>query len=372
MSTVLAVLILVTALYSSEIVNVQLSDGEILKGKLRLPENQKHPSRLVIFIHGTGPSTYLDRRKIGGVDFNYYDLFGEEFNRRGIGFFSYNKRGVAISDKPPLYYEIDREKFKKAVPSIETEDLSMAIEFLRKDPRLKKAKIILLGWSEGTIIASMLAGIKENRITALLLAGYAHENMADIIKWQFSGESSMVNLNKAFDKDGDRKISSAEYIGKDRAAAAMRTRGLKNAKFEQLDIDKDSFISAKDFGKILEPRYKLLSEKIEQNDGEWIWKNYFRVSTNWLGEHFQLEANKTRLLREKKPIFVFHGTDDASTDIYGVYRLSKSFAERGKTNLRTYVFKGHNHDLNFLSWAVRKKMPEGIRMIFDVSERMIN
>ena len=283
-------------------------------------------------------------------------------------FFSYSKRGVDISDVPPSFDKVDREKFKKVVPSVEVKDLASVIKFLRDDKRLKRTKIVLLGWSEGTIIASMVAEDKKNAVSALFLAGYVHENMFDVIKWQYSGASSMIMLRRAFDKDADGNITKEEYESYDPAAVSMRTKRLQNVKFDQLDIKKDDLLNAKDFGLLAEPGYKLVLEKIKANDEDWIWKNYFRVSIGWLNEHLQLEANKTRLLRLKLPIFIFHGEDDASCDVNGVYDLKEQFSRLKKNNLRTFVFKEHNHDLNFLNWAEGKKMPEGIKEIFRMSE----
>lgn len=291
------------------------------------------------------------------------NLIGEE-----LPFFSYSKRGVEIGDSPPMFDKVDREKFKKVVPSVEVKDLASVIRFIRSDKRLKRTKIVLLGWSEGTIIASMVAEDKKNAVSALFLAGYVHENMFDVIKWQYSGASSMVMLSRAFDRDADGNITKDEYESDDPAAISMRTKRLQNAKFELLDNNRDSLLNAKDFGQLAEPGYKLVLEKIKTNDEDWIWKNYFRVSIERLNEHFKLEANKTRLPRLKLPIFIFHGEDDASCDVKGVYDLKEQFSILKKNSLRTFVFKEHNHDLNFLNWAVSKKMPDGIKKIFEVSE----
>lgn len=367
----LAAMISVTlsiTIYSSEIVKVKLFDGETLTGKLQLPSDAGKIKEIVIFIHGTGPGTYLDRRVIGGVDFNYFDVFADEFNKRGIAFFSYSKRGVEVADEPPMFEKVDRETFKKVVPSIEVKDIASTIKFLRKNKRLKKAKIVLLGWSEGTVIAAKVAEDKKNKVAALFLAGYVHENMFDVIKWQYSGASSMIILRKAFDKNEDGSLSKEEFESEDKAAESMRKGRLQNAKFEQLDINKDNFINAKDFGQLVEPTYKLILEKIEAKDEDWIWKNYFHISIEWLNEHFKLEANKTRLLRLRIPIYIFHGEEDANTDVNGVYDLKERFVKNKKTSLQAFVFKEHNHDLNFLNWAVGKKMPEGIKKIFEVSE----
>ncbi|WP_423130149.1 hypothetical protein [Gaoshiqia sp. Z1-71] len=66
--------------YSSEIVSVTLSDNEIIKGKLELPKDSSNVSLCIIFIPGTGPNTYLNKREFGNVTFNYFDLFAQEFH----------------------------------------------------------------------------------------------------------------------------------------------------------------------------------------------------------------------------------------------------------------------------------------------------
>ncbi len=112
---------------------------------------------------------------------------------------------------PPTYDLVDREKYKKVLPHTEVADIETVLRYLQADKRLKKVPITLLAWSEGTILAGMLADNKKNNIRALFLAGYAHENLSDIIKWQFSGESSMININKYFDTNHDGVVSRTEY-----------------------------------------------------------------------------------------------------------------------------------------------------------------
>lgn len=99
------ILLLIAVVFSNcvfgeEIVKIKLSDRESIDGRLKLPSDNDKIPLLVVFVHGTGPNTYLNKRKIGNLEFNYYDLFAEEFNKRGIGFFTYNRRGVEIGDTP--------------------------------------------------------------------------------------------------------------------------------------------------------------------------------------------------------------------------------------------------------------------------------
>src|SRR6476620_8197547 len=136
MKAILAVLVtlfIVTLTNASEIIKFQLFDGEIVDGKLSLPAETTKIKELVIYIHGTGPGTYDNHRKFGTLELNYCDYFANEFNRRGIGFFSYNKRGVTLGTDPPMYDKVDREKFRRAVPSVEVRDIATFISTLRKN-----------------------------------------------------------------------------------------------------------------------------------------------------------------------------------------------------------------------------------------------
>jgi pimeloyl-ACP methyl ester carboxylesterase len=354
----------------SRILKVRLTDGDTMTCKLDVPENQKAIRELVIFVHGTGPGTYLDRRKIAGVEFNYFDLFTSELNKKGIAFCTYNRRGVSITNTPPTFDTIDRVKYKKYLPSVESEDIATVIRYLKKEKQLAKAEIVLLGWSEGTIIAPIIAQNKKNGVAALLLAGYANENIPELIRWQNSGASSIVNIRKYFDADSNKIITREEYESKDSITTAVRMRAFKNTPFSYLDVNKDSVITAEDFGLLNKKRLEKIEEAFNSGDDDWIWDNYFRVTTQWYQEHKTLEPNKTALLKLDIPIYIFQGVDDGNTPVEGTYDIQKRFSEAGKTNLQCYIFRGHNHDLNYTEWPFRKTISPGLTKIFEVADSL--
>jgi pimeloyl-ACP methyl ester carboxylesterase len=216
----------------------------------------------------------------------------------------------------------------------------------------------------------MVALDKSNKVDALLLAGYANENMSDIIKWQYSGGSSMVNLRKYFDADSDKVISRAEYESTDAMATSMRTKAFKNTPFTILDVTRDSVLASDDFGLLNKSSYDKIMAAFDNGDDEWIWKNYFRVTTKWFNEHKTLEANKTSLLKLDIPIYIFEGLDDASAPAEGAYDIQKRFSKAGKTNLKCYFFKGHNHDLNYTDWPFKKSISPGLSKIFEVADSL--
>jgi pimeloyl-ACP methyl ester carboxylesterase len=363
----LVLVIFPTVLYSKEIINIKLSDGEKIKGRLMLPPDSNNVPLIVIFVHGTGPNTYLNKRKIGNVEFNYFDLFADEFNKRGIGFFTYNRRGVEIGTNAPYYDEIDSLKYTRYLPSAEAKDVESMISYFRHEKRFKNSKVVLLGCSEGTIIASMVADRKAQKIDGLMLFGYANDNLSDIIKWQFSGKPSIITIGKYFDANKDDLIDRAEYESTDKLPSAVRNQAFQNASFDRMDTTKDNVIDYRDFEiKSYSYYHKLLSMMDYGND-TWIWNNYFRITSSWLKEHFSLEANKTRLLRIDIPIYIFQGVEDASVPVEGTYNIESEFNKTGKTNLKCFIFEGHNHDLNYLKWPFEKTISEGLTKIFDTA-----
>ena len=362
LATTLSVSSIQAQTFSSELKTITLSDGETTTARLCLPENGQ-TNTIVVAVHGTGPHTYLVRRQ----GFNFYDVLASGFCEKGVGFFTYNRRGVDLGETPPWFDTVDSLKHSKYLPHIEVVDIETMITSLKKDERFTNCKIILYGLSEGTILASMVAERKNVKIDALFLHGYAHDNMFDIIKWQNTGEGVMTLINSIFDKNEDKVVDREEYESDDPIIARYRTHLFQNMTFDAVDVVKDNVIDIKDIRKMREPFQELLMSKIAENDGNWIWNNYVRITVGWLREHFALEPNKTRLLRIDIPIYVFHGTEDANVPVESVYDLEVRFKTNVKSNLKIFVFDKHNHDLNFQDWLTKKTFSEGLQKIFDTS-----
>jgi len=53
-----------------------------------------------------------------------------------------------------------------------------------------------------------------------------------------------------------------------------------------------------------------------------------------------------------------------------ICRLRARFDKAGKKNLHEYVFKGHNHDLNYQDWIAKGEISEGIKKMFETAEAL--
>ncbi len=347
---------------SSEIVHIKSFDDYTLTGKLDLPEGAQSVSTLVIFVPGTGPNTYDNKRKTGTIEFNYYDLFAQELAKRQVGFFRYNTRGVEEGSEPPTYDTINREEYKKYTPQNQAQDIEVMITELKKNEKLKNAKIVLLGWSEGTIIAPLVAERNNVEISSLMLAGYCNEKMQDIIEWQLSGESSMIFYCQYFDTNLDGIVTKEEFKADPYGITKSVLGGVK---FKDLDINKDNKLSSADFYSLLTESRERILKAIEQNDGDWIWNNYYHITTEWLSGHAKLEANKDRLPKLAIPVNIFHGVSDQNVPVKGVYNIFDAYKANGKTNLNAFIFINNNHDLNYQMYPMNGMISAGLRQIFD-------
>jgi hypothetical protein len=190
-----------------------------------------------------------------------------------VALFSYNRRGCETGDTPPLFIKVDSAKYAKYTPFKEAEDVETMISFLRKDQRFAECKIFLYGLSEGTIIASLVA----DHVDALLLHGYAHENMYDIIRWQDEGHGIMRIANSIFDKNGDKGISREEYEAEEELIRS-KTYLFHDLSFDSLDVVKNGFIDIDDIAKMRMPFHEELMKRVTNNDWFWIRSNYFNIT----------------------------------------------------------------------------------------------
>ena len=347
---------------SSEIMEIESFDGYLLKGRLVIPRGKKETDKLVILVNGSGPNTYINRR----TGFNFYDTFSDEFSKLGIALFSYNTRGVDLGNDPPLYNIINKEEYQTYLPLNQVEDIYCMINAIKENERLKNCKIYLLGLSEGTIIAPLVAEKYPDKVDGLFLWGYVNQNMKDVLVWQNTGGPSMVWYRAHFETDEHGRISRESYESDPNNVIASV---LQNNTFERIDNNNDGFITEEDFAVLWKDivGYNLedLLNSIERRDDEWLRKNYgggiLPLTSAWFLEHFTLRSNMEVLPGLDLPIYIFHGTLDQNVDVREVYKINEKFQELDKNNLTINVFENHNHDLNFNV----QQISAGIQAIFD-------
>lgn len=345
-----------------EIITITAHDGLKFEGKLRVPEG-KTADKLVIYINGSGPNTYDNKRQAGDVTFNYHDLFAEQFTQEGIAYFSYNTRGVTVGNEAPYFAEIDETAYQTYLPLNQVKDVEAIIRHLKADSRLQNAKVILLGWSEGTMIAPLVALGGEVQVDALFLAGYCNETMADILEWQLTGGSSMVNVGAYLDNDGDGTVTKAEYEADPFQVTAQF--GI----FEELDINSDDEIDQTDFEQMLKETHDETFRAFDGGDDLWLKENYgVRLTSAWFQAHRKLPPNRETMPQLSLPVYIFQGTIDANVPVEQSREIADAFQTAGKSNLHLLEFEMHDHDLNYILYPLSGTISEGLQAIFDTAK----
>lgn len=131
-----------------------------LNGILTLPDNIKEPVPAVVFVHGSGSSN-MDE-KVGKLT-PFKDL-AEGLAEYGIASIRYDKRSFAHGLK--LLREKDITVKKETI-----EDAILATEMLKKDSRIDKEKIYIVGHSMGAMLAPRIDAEGGNYRGLILMAG---------------------------------------------------------------------------------------------------------------------------------------------------------------------------------------------------------
>lgn len=225
----------------TEDMRLRARDGQELEGKLYLPRDGV-VSRLVVQVNGSGPQTCNTFRDRGdGTTYSFCGFFGEELAGRGLGFFCYSTRGCTDGDQGPLYCRVDRAVYRSYTPQTCVADLEDWTALLQAHPRCAGAELLLLGWSEGTMIAPAVAAGGAVPLAGLLLAGYANGTMEEALDWQQRGLGLYTMLCQYFDADGDGSISREEF-----ETGPGAVREALEATFSGLDLDGDGRITPAD------------------------------------------------------------------------------------------------------------------------------
>lgn len=337
-------------------------DNLTIEGRLSLPPSKDKVEKLVIFVNGTGPNTFENKRLSGNIRFNYFDILADEFIKDDVAFFSYNQRGVSLSDKAPMFNNIDLVKYKTYKPANSAKDIKSMITYLKNDKRLTNAKIYLLGWSEGTIIAPHALVDEGVKVDGLILAGYVNKNLKDALKYQLEGESAFLSTCKYFDCIGKDAITKADF----EANPYKLTEDVIGT-FEQWDVNKDNVINVYDLKLLIKPKKDIFDTAYGTNNEKYFLNEYgVAITIDWLNAHFAYGNNIDTLKKIDIPIYILQGNYDLNVPYKDALDAQVEFKKLGKNNLNVFIFDKENHDLNFETYLNQKEFSMGFSKIFEI------
>lgn len=337
-------------------------DGYPLEVCLWLPKEADF-EKLCLFINSSGPHTCINTFSWQGNPVDYQNLFAEQFTKNNIAYCTYSTRGITMAGESPLYYNYCQEAYKQYLPSVSVRDIEMILQALKRE--LKWKKTLLLGQSEGTILAPIVALSEVANISALLLTGYCHENLKDNLHWQLNGNAEYTAWSHLLDTAKKGYISKEDFA---QASPEIKNALFGPAAFEEIDANKDGVINLEDARPRSLPHLENMLRAIEENDDGWLRNNHgVLLTSGWFKEHFALPATKDVLPKLSIPVFIFQGEADSMTPAHYIPMVKERFAAEGKANLHAEIFKGHSHDLNYFEFVIHNKISKGLQSIFQTA-----
>ena len=171
--------------YVAEEVNVSTQAGHVLAGTLTIPKdiNQLLPG--VILITGSEPVNRDFTLANAPKYVRPFRQFADALSRRGIAVLRMDDRGCGCSGGGPPESVTTAER---------ADDIRAGISYLKDRKEINGRRIGLIGWSEGAIIAPMIAVTDSSIIAVVLMAGTATKgdviiDFQDGMGWRGSVES---------------------------------------------------------------------------------------------------------------------------------------------------------------------------------------
>ncbi len=140
-------------------------DSEEINGDLNIPEN---PRALILFVHGSGSSRLSPRNR----------FVADYLNKNGLASFLFDLLTPSEERR-----DIHTAEYRFNIPFL-TERLLLAIDWIKKDERVKYLKIGLFGASTGAASALIAAAKRKKDIYAVVSRGgrpdLAWEHLQDV------------------------------------------------------------------------------------------------------------------------------------------------------------------------------------------------
>lgn len=149
--------------YTAENVVVTTPAGHTLAGTLTLPKgaSRSKPVGAIVTVTGSGPQARDEA--IGLPGYRPFRQIADALGRRGIAVLRMDDRGTGESGGT----------FKGSTSADFAEDIRAGLAYLRTRPEIRPKRLGVLGHSEGSIIAPMVAEKEPDLRAIVLLAGIA-------------------------------------------------------------------------------------------------------------------------------------------------------------------------------------------------------
>jgi len=157
--------------YAAEEVRVRAPGGVSLAGTLTIPKNGLGPHPAVVLITGASAQD-RDMRNDEELYRPFFQI-ADTLSRRGIAVLRLDDRGVGASTGT----------LDSTTTADRAEDMRAAVAYLRTRPQIAHLRLGVVGFSEGGMIAAMMAAT-DPKIRAIVLMAAPGEPGSTIVEWQ--------------------------------------------------------------------------------------------------------------------------------------------------------------------------------------------
>ncbi|GAA5511759.1 hypothetical protein Dcar01_00472 [Deinococcus carri] len=152
------------------------------KAEWTFPQGKGGKLPAVLLIHGSSPAdmNFTVMGQDGQVKSAIFKDLADTFAAQGIATLRYNKHyvsGPGQVDYPSFYTKADLNLF--------LQDAEVALEALKKNPRVDPKKVFVYGWSEGSTVAAALVA-KHPEVAGLIVQGPVVLPWRPLFEAQFS------------------------------------------------------------------------------------------------------------------------------------------------------------------------------------------
>lgn len=347
-------------------VHFKSHDGHEMYGKLVTPEGSG-PFPVVIYVQtAEGMTVDMKRPLGGGKTFNYFDIYRKKLPEMGVAFFSYEGRGVTMGDQPPRYEKIDQAVYDTSTLQNKVYDVVSATAAIRSRSDIDRSRVLLMGASEGTLLAAQAAATVPDLYAGLVLYGVMTSNMRYTFDYIMTDGAFMV-YRQAFDTDKDGVVSKAEF---EADPTKYRANTLRGAGFEFFDKNSDGVFTSDEM-RILTERYTkaIASEDFAVLDSWAVSAAAVATPKGWFKDHFAQGPIWSFLAELDVPVGCFHGDIDTSVPIEGLKLMETKAKAAGKSKMEFHYFSKVGHSLGVERYFVDGTIPAGHQAIFEFVKR---
>jgi pimeloyl-ACP methyl ester carboxylesterase len=338
-------------------------DGYPMVGRLTLPDTPgPHP---ILMLVQTAEAATMDGelRNAKGVRVRIYNQYRELLAPMGIGFFSYEGRGVTSNaGGGPV---IDRVVYNTSTLANKVQDGMSAVRTLQKQADVDRSRIVLRAISEGTLLAAEIAVQIPNEIAALVLSGVLASTLKDATIFMASDGAYLAHLDN-WDINGDGRISTAEF---ETDSKGIRKRLPAGTPFGAFDRNGDGLYTRDELLAATKPLVDAIQKENFDAFIPWLQANAAvqvpRTVTEWVKDHYSQPTMWELLSKLTMPIGLFQGEVDHNTPAEQVRALEWTAKAAGRANMEFRYFDGLDHGLGTITYFNTGSPSTGYAAIFE-------